>query len=144
MIEIGSAVRENRSIFTAAIIQLCHGLVELIDSTAIVLITIGLLPNLYLPFVTGNVEIYAMLENMPVVFIPIFWCFTTLRLVSAYWIFGNKIKGFWLAIFVSGVTLLAAFFLLPFGAFDMVPTLPVVVLLFNGYFRDRKIVEEED
>ncbi|NHJ14370.1 MAG: hypothetical protein EAX95_11875 [Candidatus Thorarchaeota archaeon] len=142
--DIDSTIRENRSIFVAAIIQLGYGLMELADSVAIVLITIGLIPNLYFPFLTGNAEIYAMLENMPVVFIPIFWCFTTLRLLSAFWILKNKIKGFWLAIFVSGITLIAAFFLLPFGAFDMLPTLPVVVLLFNGYFKERRILEEGD
>ncbi len=142
MLKIDPAIKQNRSLFGAAIIQLIYGLIELIDSSAIVLIAAGLIPNLYLPFVTGNPEIYAMFENWPFLFIPIFWFFTSLRLLSAYWLLKNKAKGFWMALFVSGITFIAVFFLLPFSVIDIIATLPVIILLFQGYFRDQPLLTE--
>ncbi|MHA1904473.1 MAG: hypothetical protein ACXADL_08465 [Candidatus Thorarchaeota archaeon] len=142
MLDISPTIRQNRALYGAAVIQLIYGLIELIDSVTIVLIAARLIPNLYLPFVTGNPDIYAMFENLPILFIPIFWFFTSLRLISAYWIFKNKAKGFWMALFVSGVTLVAVFFLLPFSVIDIIATFPVVILLFQGYFRDEPILSE--
>ena len=144
LISIDPAIRQNRSLFGAAIIQLIYGLIELIDSVVIILITAGMFPNLYLPFVTGNPDIYAMFENWPIVFIPIFWFFTSLRLLSAYWLLKNKAKGFWMALFVSGITLVVVFFLLPFSALDLLITGPVIILLFQGYFKDKPILVEEE
>ncbi|MFX1368329.1 MAG: hypothetical protein ACFFAY_07015 [Promethearchaeota archaeon] len=141
MIGIDPAIRQNRSLYVAAIMQLIYGLIELTDSAAIVLIAANLIPNFYLPFVYGNPEIAAMLENLPILFIPIFWFFTSLRLLSAYWIFKNKAKGVWMALFVSGITLVAVFFLLPFSVLDVIGTWPVVILLFQGYFRDKPILD---
>ncbi len=142
LLSIDAAIRQNRSLFGAAIIQLIYGLIELVDSATIVLIAGGLIPNLYLPFVTGNAEIYAMFENWPFLFIPIFWFFTSLRLLSAYWLLKNKAKGFWMALFVSGITFIAVFFLLPFSVIDIIATLPVIILLFQGYFRDQPLLTE--
>lgn len=144
MLNISPAIKQNRSLYNAAIIQLVYGLIELTDSAAIVLIAAGIIPNLYLPFVTGNPEISAMLENIPALFIPIFWFFTSLRLLSAYWIFKNKAKGFWMAIFVSGVTFIAVFFFLPFSVLDVLATWPVIILLFQGYFKEKPIIEESE
>ena len=142
MLSIDPAIRQNRSLFGAAIIQLIYGLIELIDSATIVLIAGGLIPNLYLPFVNGNPDIYAMFESWPFLFIPIFWFFTSLRLLSAYWLLKNKAKGFWMALFVSGITLVAVFFLLPFSVIDIIVTCPVVILLFQGYFKDKPILND--
>jgi hypothetical protein len=106
------------------------------------LITAGLVPNIYLGFVSGGTEISTLLEIAPWVFIPIFWFFTGFRLLSAYWILANKEKGFWAALFVSGVTLIAVFFLLPFSIIDLVAVGVVVALLLNGYFEDKPLISE--
>jgi hypothetical protein len=142
MLSVDPAIRKNRSLFGAAILQLIYGLIELTDSAAIVLIVAGLVPNFYLPFVSGNPDIYAMFESWPIIFIPIFWFFTSLRLLSAYWLFKNKAKGFWMALFVSGITLVAVFFLLPFSVIDLIGTCPIVILLFHGYFKDKPILSD--
>jgi len=142
LLSIDPAIRQNRSLFGAAIIQLIYGLVELIDSAAIVLIAVGIIPNLYLPFVNGNPDIYAMFENWPFLFAPIFWFFTSLRLLSAYWLLKNKAKGFWMALFISGITFLAVFFLLPFSVIDILAIWPVIILLFQGYFKDKPILKD--
>jgi hypothetical protein len=45
--------------------------------------------------------------------------------------------------FISGITLIAVFFLLPFSVIDIVGTGIVVFLLFMGYFKDQPIVKPE-
>ena len=139
---ISPAIRQNRSLFIGGVMQLIYGLIEVTDSVAIVLIAAGLVPNLYLGMISGDSGIAAMLENTPVVFIPIFWFFTGFRLLSAYWILMNREKGFWTALFVSGATLVAVFFLLPFSAIDLVAVGLVVGFLLNGYFEDRPLIIE--
>ncbi len=73
-------------------------------------------------------------------FIPIFWFFTSLRLASASGIFENRVNGFERAFFVSGVTLVTVFFLLPFNIIDVLATWPVPILLLNGDFKDAPIL----
>ena len=124
--------------------QLIYGLIELTDSATIVLIAAGLVPNIYLGSISGNSEISSILQNSPEVFIPIFWFFTGFRLLSAYWILMNKEKGFWTALFVSGVTLVAVFFLLPSSIIDLVAVGLIVAFLFNGYFEERPLIAEKD
>ncbi len=140
MVQVDSRIRENRSLFTAAIIQVIYGLIELIDSIAIVLISIGIIPNLYVSLITADTIVGGLLETMPVLFIPIFFFFTGFRLLSAYWILQNKVKGFWLALFITVVTLFATWFLLPFSVIDMIVIFPFILLLLMGYFEDESII----
>jgi hypothetical protein len=129
---ISPAIKQNRSLYGAAIILLIYGLIELTDSISIVLITAGIIPNFYLLLMNGNPEITTMLEN-----------FTSLRLLSAYWLFMNKAKGFWMALFVSGITFLAVFWFMPFSVMDIIATWPVIILLFQGYLKEKPIVMEQ-
>jgi hypothetical protein len=140
---ISPAIKQNRSLYGAAIILLIYGLIELTDSISIVLITAGIIPNFYLLLMNGNPEITTMLENFTILFIPIFWFFTSLRLLSAYWLFMNKAKGFWMALFVSGITFLAVFWFMPFSVMDIIATWPVIILLFQGYLKEKPIVMEQ-
>jgi hypothetical protein len=142
MPSIDPSIKQNRSLYWGGLVQLAYGLIEIPDCIAIVLIAAGFLPNLYLSEFSGFSGVYAMMENMPIVFVPIFWFFMSLRLLSAYWVLTNKAKGVWLALLVSGITVIAAFFLLPFGAGDLIGVWPVIVLLLNGYFKDQPIVQE--
>jgi hypothetical protein len=140
---ISPAIKQNRSLYGAAIILLIYGLIELTDSISIVLITAGIIPNFYLSLMNGNPEIAFMLENFTILFIPIFLFFTSLRLLSAYWLFTNKAKGFWMALFVSGMTFLAVFWFMPFSVMDIIATWPVIILLFQGYLKEKPIVTEQ-
>jgi multisubunit Na+/H+ antiporter MnhC subunit len=47
-----------------------------------------------------------------------------------------------MAMFISGITLVAVFFLLPFAVIDIIGTGIVVFLLFMGYFKDQPIIEQ--
>ncbi len=141
---ISPEVRNNKPLYYGALAQMIYASVEFVDSFCIPLIALNLIPNWYLIVPLANPEIAALLENEPFWFIPIFWFFTSFRLASGYWILQNKAKGFWLAIFISGVTFVAAFFLLPFAVIDIIGTGIVVFLLFMGYFKDQPIIKEEE
>lgn len=140
---VSPEVRNNRPLFLGAVSQMVYASIEFLDSLCIPLISLNLIPNWYLIVPLTNPELALLLENEPYWFIPIFWFFTAFRLLSGYWILKNKAKGFWLAIFISGVTLVAAFFLLPFAVVDIVGTGIVVILLFMGYFKDEPIIKSE-
>ena len=142
--KISPEVRNNRLLFYGAVAQMVYASIEFVDSLCIPLIALDLMPNWYLIVPLVNPELATLLANEPFWFIPIFWFFTAFRLASGYWILQNKVKGFWMAIYVSGVTFVAAFYLLPFAVIDIIGTGIVVFLLFMGYFKDAPIVKTEN
>ena len=93
MFNIDPSIKSNRALYWAGIIQLIYGLIELVDTIAICLISAGLIPNLYMSVVSVDSQIGTMLETMPVVFIVIFAFFTSEGiLVSSLcnWSFGYR------------------------------------------------------
>ena len=142
--KISPEIRKNKPIFYGALVQMIYATIEFVDSLAIPLIALNILPNFYSIIPLANTELSALLANEPFWFIPIFWFFTSFRIASGYWILQNKAKGFWMAMFISGITLIAVFFLLPFSVIDIFGTGVVVFLLFMGYFKDEPIVETEE
>ncbi len=141
--KINSEVKNNKPLFYGAVAQMIYASIEFVDSLCIPLIALNLMPNLYLVFPLSNPELAALLANEPFWFIPIFWFFTGFRLASGYWILKNKAKGFWMAMYISVVTFIAAFFLLPFAVIDIIGTGIVVFLLLMGYFRDEPLIKKE-
>ena len=135
-------IRENRSLYWAGILQTFYGLFELADVVAAVMISIGLIPNIYGSFIPDTTEIGMFMQTVPIILVPIFFFFASLRFLSGYWILKNRAKGFWLAIIISGVSLVAVWFLLPLSVLDLCIILPFLILLFNGYFQDSTIVSD--
>lgn len=133
-------IRENRSLYWAGVLQLFYGLFELMDVAAMVMISIGLIPNISELFIPVTTEVGMLMHTMPVIFIPIFFFFAGLRIWSGYWILLNRTKGLWMAFLVTGVSLVAVWFLLPLSALDICILLPLIVLLFKGYFQDSPII----
>ena len=142
--KISPEIKKNRPLYYAALVQLIYASIEFLDSLSIPLIALNLLPNFYLILPLANAELSLLLTNEPFWFIPIFWFFTSFRIASGYWILQNKAKGFWMAMFISGITLIAVFFLLPFSVMDILGPGVVVFLLFMGYFKDQPIIKSED
>lgn len=142
--KISSEVRNNKPLYYGALAQMIYALIEFGDSLCIPLIALNIMPNLYLILPLSNPEMVALLTNAPALFIPIFWFFTSFRLASAYWILQNKAKGFWLAIYISVVTFVAVWYLLPLAVIDIAGTGIVVFLLFMGYFKDEQIIKTEN
>ena len=137
---VDEQIRANRSLYWAGMLQLFYGLFEMVDVVTITTITIGLIPNIYSSLVPVTTEIGTFMATMPGLFVIIFLFFASLRISSGYWILRNRVMGFWMAIFVTGVSLVAVWFFLPFGAFDLCIILPFIVLLFNGYYQDKPII----
>jgi hypothetical protein len=142
LFEAHASIKNNRALCWAGYIQLAYGIFELIDTVAISLISVGLIPNLYMLLVSVDTEVGRLLETMPVIFIPIFAFITSLRLLSGYWILQNKVKGVWTALFITGVSIVAVWFFLPFGAFDLMIIGPFIVLLLVGYNGESPIIPE--
>jgi hypothetical protein len=142
-LKISPEIKSNKPLYYGAIVQLVYASIEFVDSLFIPLITLGLMPNWYASIPIANTDLASLLVNEPMWFIPIFWFFTVFRIASGYWILQNKVKGFWMAIFISVITLVAAFFLLPFAVVDIIGTGIVVFLLLMGYFKDQPLVKEE-
>lgn len=135
-------IKNNRALYWAGIIQLFYGLIELIDTITISLISAGLIPNLYASFVSADSQMGTMLETMPAIFIVLFAFFTSQRILSGYWILQNQVKGYWLALFVTGVTAIGVWFLLPVSILDLVLVCPFVILLLKGKYQDSPILPE--
>ena len=142
MFSINEKIRANRSLYWAGILQTFYGLFELADVVAAVMISIGLIPNIYGSFIPDTTEIGMFMQTVPIILVPIFFFFASLRFLSGYWILKNRAKGFWLAIIISGVSLVAVWFLLPLSVLDLCIILPFLILLFNGYFQDSTIVSD--
>ena len=133
-------IKNNRALYWAGIIQLFYVIIELIDKITISLISAGLIPNLYASFVSADSQMGTMLETMPAIFIVLFAFFTSQRILSGYWILQNKVKGYWLALFVTGVTAIGVWFLLPVSILDLVLVCPFVILLLKGKYQDSPIL----
>ncbi len=144
MIEISTQIKNNRALYWAGLIQLTYGLFELVDTIVMSLIAIGIFPNFYSSMVSVETEIGRLIEMMPILFVPIFAFITFFRVISGYWILKNKLKGFWVAIFITGFSVIAVWFFLPFGALDLIIICPFIILLFIGYFQDTPIIKQED
>ena len=142
--KISPEIRKNKPLFYGALVQMIYATIEFVDSLAIPLIALNILPNFYSFIPLANVELSALLANEPFWFIPIFWFFTSFRIASGMWLLQNKVKGFWMAMFISGITLIAVFFLLPFSVIDIFGTGVVVFLLFMGYFKDQPIISQTE
>lgn len=140
--KISPVIKDNKPLYYGAIIQLVYASIEFVDSLCIPLIALGLMPNLYLIIPLANPDLATLLANEPMWFIPIFWFFTSFSIASGIWILQNKAKGFWMAMFISVITLVAVWFLLPFAVIDIVGTGIVVFLLFMGYFKDEPLIKE--
>ena len=142
MFEVHALIKNNRALYWAGYIQLIYGILELIDTFVVTLISFGLIPNLYMLLVSVDTDVGRFMEAMPVIFIPIFAFITSLRLLSGYWILQNKVKGIWAALFITGVSMVAVWFFLPLSAFDLIIIGPFIILLFAGYNRDSPIIPD--
>ncbi|MFX0064471.1 MAG: hypothetical protein ACFFC7_20050 [Candidatus Hermodarchaeota archaeon] len=134
-------IKENKPLFLAAIILLLYAIIEIIDSITLPLAAAGLIPNPYLLFDVAFSEIRYLLEFQPLFMIAMFWAFTSMRIVAAIGLFINRMWGFWMGIFVSGITMCVMVFFFPISTIEGLISAVVVILLFIGYFGDQPIIQ---
>ena len=125
---------------TAVIIQSIYAFIEIIDTIFAVLMTVGLVSNFYPVMLMSEIQV--MFDNDPVWLIPLFLFYTSLRGVSAFGLWHNRMWGFWLTIFVTSATLIMAPFLLPFTTGEMLLNGILIMILFIGYFGNKPILAE--
>jgi hypothetical protein len=134
-------LKENKALYTAALILLIYGIAEAGDCVFAFLITLGAVPTpgFNLTFVFPALQ--EIWTRQPLYMLLIFLVFTSLRIASALGMLKNRLWGWWLGMISSVLTLAVMTLFLPFGALDGIITVPVLVLLLTGYFRDKPISE---
>lgn len=84
-------------------------------------------------------EMQTLFDNQAAWLVPMFLFYTSLRVISAVGLWRNRMRGFWLALFVSAATLIMAPLLLPFTAVEMLLNGFLVAVLLIGFFGDKPI-----
>ena len=134
-----SGIKENRYLYISAFCMLFYALIELSDCIAIILISFGWLPNIYLAMNLAFPNIALLLENQPYAFIPFFFAFTLLRVVSTIGLFKNREWGFWIGILGLGLTMLLSILFLPFGSIELLLCAILLCIMLIGKFKDKKL-----
>jgi len=135
-----TATRTNacpKLIRTAAWMQAIYALIEITDCLTAVLMTLGVVRNIY-PVMLFS-EIQYLFDEEPVWLIPLFLFYTSLRTFSAWGLWKNRLWGWWMALIVSAATLMMAPFLLPFTTTEMLLNGVLIILLLIGYFGESPI-----
>ena len=135
-----ASIKENKFLYIAAISFFLYSLIEIGDSIAIVLISLNIIPNLYLEFNLSVPMIRELLESQPFALAPFFWAFTTMRVVSTIGLFRNLLWGFWIGIISLLLTMILTILFLPIGAFELLGCSLILILLTIGYFKDKSII----
>ncbi len=133
-------IKKNKYLFVAGLSLLIYSLIEVSDSIAILLIAFDIIPNIYLDFDIVIPEIRQVLQTRPFYFIPFFWGFTLMRIVSTIGIFKNLLWGFWIAIISLITTMILAILFLPFGFFELFFCIIILILLIIGYCNKKSII----
>lgn len=112
---------------TAGWIFLVYSLIELTDCIAITLMSLGWIGNPY-PAI-GDAILQGFMDQQPLVFLPLFYFVTALRITAGIGLLKLRWYGYaaaWVSMFVNMIFIPV---LLPVGAVDLVPSLPIVILL---------------
>ncbi len=133
-------VKENMWLLLAAFSFLIYSLIEIVDSVAIVLISLNIIPNLYLEFDLSVPFIRDLLESQPSTFILFFWAFTVMRIMSTIGLFKNRLWGFWIGLISLSITMVLDILFFPLGAFELFACSLILSLMIVGYFKDKPIL----
>lgn len=130
--------KTNRLIFAAGILLLLYGMIEIVDCFSVLLMVFHVIENPYPEFTFSPVQI--IVDDRPGALFAIFLFFAGLRTMAAIGLLKNRLWGFGMALFITALTAMNLFFLLPLSAFDAVLNLLATILLFMGYFERQSIV----
>lgn len=135
-----SEIRENRYLYISAICMMVYAFIEISDCIAIVLISFGWIPNLYLAMNLTFQEIALLLETQPYSFIPFFFAFTLLRIISTIGLFKNREWGLWIGISGLLLTMILTILFLPFGSFELFLCAILLCIMLIGRFNKKKLI----
>jgi hypothetical protein len=137
-IMIDPLVKKNRWLLAGGLTEFIYGFGEIFDTLYLLLLQVHLLPNFYPAW--NFSEISDLMRAQPVALFPVFAFFSAGRLVASIGVLRNRLWGFWLSIFISLVTATWAVFFLPWGGFDMLGCLFIVLALLLGRLGRKSIV----
>jgi hypothetical protein len=137
-----SEIRQNRYLYISAICMMIYALIELTDCITIVFISFGRVPNIYLSMDLISFEaIVSLLETQPYTFIPFFFAFTLIRVISTIGLFKNREWGFWIGVSGLLVTMILTILFLPMGSVEILFCAVLLCIMIIGKFDKKKIVE---
>lgn len=126
----------------AAIFQSIYAGIEIIDCATACLIALHLVKNPYPKmFFT---EFQPLFDEKAAWLIPLFLFYASLRATSAVGLWKNRLWGFWIALIVSGATLIMAPFMFPFTAAEMLINGILIMLLLIGCLGNRPILSPSE
>ncbi|MHA1377607.1 MAG: hypothetical protein ACTSRG_04390 [Candidatus Helarchaeota archaeon] len=133
----------NKLLLITSFMLLIYSFIEIMDSICLPLIVMGLIPNFYAE--SGILGLKFTLEIIlnPEFFLPFFWSFTLMRVISTIGMFENKLWGFWSAICSSIITIFCSMWFFPFDSYELLVCSIILTLLIIGYFGDAQIIPEE-
>lgn len=138
LVDVG--IRRNRWLLAAGLLLLVYGLIEVLDCATLLLMQWGGIGNPY-PSLAFQ-EINDLLNRNPLWLLPVFAFFAYFRLLAAVGILRNRLWGFWVAIWVEGITLVFVPFLLPLAGGDVLGAILIMTCLLIGYLDRRPILSE--
>lgn len=126
----------------AAIFQSIYAAIEITDCATACLMALHLVKNPYPKmFFT---EFQPLFDEKAVWLIPLFLFYTSMRATSAVGLWKNRLWGYWMALVVSGATLIMAPFMFPFTAAEMLMNGVLIMLLLIGYLGNRPILSPSE
>jgi hypothetical protein len=135
-----SEIKQNKFLYFTAICLFVYAILELGDCITITLISLNLVPNIYINFVFE--EIGTLMQDKPYVFIPFFVAFTSMRFISALGLFKNREWGYWIALYSTLLTMILTILFLPIGSYELFMCAGLLCTLIIGKFGRRKILAE--
>ena len=131
---------KNRWLTIAGVLQTVYGLIELVDSTTLILLSLHLVNNPYPENGFIFKDFYNLIDSRPIAMLPLFLFYATLRITSGIGILKNRLWGFWMAIFITVSAVSVMPFLYPLSSGDAIAAVLIISFLLVGYFQDRPII----
>lgn len=132
------AIRANRWLYAAGISLVIYGIIELADCLTLVAMQAGWVGNPYTTFLPESLT--RLMDEQPLVLLPMFAAFTGLRWLAAVGILGNRLWGFWIGLAVTAATIVWLPDLLPMGSIEMLISAFILALLIIGICGEKALV----
>ena len=140
---IDEKINQNESLKVAGLILFIYGIVEIQQFTTSLLIASGIIPNFNLIFfelLFPGGEISEWFTE-PILYLPLSIMIAPIRFMSGMAVLKNKLYGFWLGIIGSLLTIFIIVTTLQINAFMMPFHAIIIILLLQGHFKDRSLIE---
>ncbi len=125
----------------AAILLAIYTAIELSDCIAVALMHWGVIGNLYPPVIWPEFD--TLFNQQPLMLLPVFLYFTSLRGLAALGLFRDRLWGFWTAILVCTTTILWVPFLMPIAGLEMLIDGAIIFLLLLARLGNRSLTGNE-